>query len=121
MESIPASSIPHFRWSESLREAVKKCTEKWATHLRRLERKPLVGGEADPAFYGEYSLLNQDQGIRALLHVTNDLCFFMSNLDHIQLEEWREEIDHHLSDQEQVQKSINNLQETNPSNNYISK
>ena len=55
----------------TLRNAIEQTVEEWAVELR--ER---VGSErGDPAFYGQHNLLNQDQGIRTLLQVTNDLCF----------------------------------------------
>lgn len=55
----------------ALRKAITQTEEEWATELRKR-----VSSEAgDPAFYGQHNLLNQDQGIRTLLQVTNDLCY----------------------------------------------
>jgi hypothetical protein len=70
----------------SLKESIKRSRAKWATHLRKIDGQELFG-EDDPAFYGDYSLISTDQGIRGLLFVVNDLCFVQSRVLH--LEEWR--------------------------------
>lgn len=55
----------------ALRKAIAQTEEEWAVELRKR-----VSSEAgDSAFYGQHNLLNQDQGIRTLLQVTNDLCY----------------------------------------------
>lgn len=59
-------------WQE-LQSAVRHSTDRWATQIRREERAGAAG--EDPAFSGRFSLLNTDQGVRALLAVFNDLCY----------------------------------------------
>ena len=55
----------------TLRKAIEQTEEEWAVELRNR-----VTSEAgDAAFFGQHNLLNQDQGIRTLLQVTNDLCY----------------------------------------------
>lgn len=74
-----------FAWNE-LRVAIKSSTREWAIHLRRIDY-----GEAstddDPAFYGKFSLIITDQGVRGYLHVLNDLCF--SRAPNLKLDTWR--------------------------------
>src|SRR5580704_10164817 len=52
-----------------LRSAVEKTKEKWAVSLREAENEDKI---ADPAFFSRNTLLNQDQGVRVVLHVLND-------------------------------------------------
>jgi len=69
-----------------LREAIENCSEEWAVSLRSQEASETLKKEQDQAFYGSNSLLNQDQGIRAILYVTNDLCWVRS--DTLDLGSW---------------------------------
>ena len=57
----------------AVQHAVADCERAWARALRDLGgvKRP----DLDPAFFGQHNLLNQDQGIRTLLQVTNDLCY----------------------------------------------
>lgn len=52
-----------------LKEAIKASKASWAQALRRSDE-----GTEDAAFFGQHSLINQDQGVRALLHILNDVC-----------------------------------------------
>lgn len=61
--------------TSELKNAVSGENSKWAKALREVHGKPLFEPAIDPAFYGEHSLLSQDQGIRSFLHVANDLFF----------------------------------------------
>jgi DGQHR domain-containing protein len=64
-----------FSWQQ-LRSAIKKTDDPWAKHLRVQAIKPKEPVPTDdPAFYGQYSLIVTDQGVRGFLHVLNDLCF----------------------------------------------
>lgn len=78
---------------DSLRKHVKQSTSPWAKDLRETDGSELWSGD-DAAFYGQYSLLSTDQGIRGFLFVVNDLCFVHSNS--LQLDQWRWE---HVYDQ----------------------
>ena len=69
-----------------LEQAVKSCRKSWATTLRKQTSVSLFDDEDDLAFFGPNTLLNQDQGIRAFLHITNDLCYVRS--DELNLEGW---------------------------------
>jgi len=49
----------------------------------------LTDNKLDPAFYGKESLLNQDQGIRVIMHVLNDFAYLNAqklNLDSFYLD-----------------------------------
>jgi hypothetical protein len=60
-------------WGQKLKNAVSQNNDFWATNLRDINIAIDSIPEIDPAFGGFYSLLNTDQGIRALLHITNDM------------------------------------------------
>lgn len=63
-------------WNE-LRVAVKKKTLGWAEALRNSEKRQALdlGDEQDSAFSGAVSLLNQEQGVRGVLAISNDVFF----------------------------------------------
>jgi hypothetical protein len=73
----------------SLRDAINKSSSQWAKHLRRKGSEDLFEANDDPAFYGKYSLLTTDQGIRGVLAVFNDFCFAQS--DRLKLNDWKME------------------------------
>jgi hypothetical protein len=70
---------------EAIRDAVKRCRFPWANKLRSIDD----ASELDPAFFGKYSLLATDQGIRGWLQVTNDLCYVSAS--DLKLDEWTTE------------------------------
>lgn len=67
----------------SFKEAIAGAKHPWAEKLRKIGTRDDKAAADDAAFYGEHSLLNQDQGIRALLHVTNDMLYVRA--DELQL------------------------------------
>jgi hypothetical protein len=77
---------------------VTKSRANWAQSLRAL-RKPYDGKtfvsqddrNIDPAFYGPYSLINTDQGVRGYLHVVNDICY--QRASRLRLNRWLPETD----------------------------
>ncbi len=82
----------------ALKEGVKRNQAKWAIHLRKLQERELFE-TGDPAFYGEYSLISTDQGIRGFLFIVNDLCYVESQK--LNLENWRwESASAEISDKE---------------------
>ena len=66
---------------DSVKESIANSKESWAEALRKPSRgtPSLFGKLGDPAFFGANNLLNQDQGVRTLMQVVNDLCFHASN------------------------------------------
>jgi len=70
----------------AIRESVGESKETWTRTLRELSSS-LFDKEDDLAFYGEYSLLTTDQGIRGILFTINDLCYVAR--DPLDLDNWR--------------------------------
>jgi hypothetical protein len=72
-----------FIWN-NLRSAVAKSRLDWASKLRAaVEDWDLID---DPAFYGSFSLINSDQGVRGYLQVVNDLCYLRASA--LRLNRW---------------------------------
>lgn len=74
---------------EYLRDAVANTEKPWTRALRDQMVPTLFEGQeeaSDLAFFGPNTLLNQDQGIRTLLHVLNDACFVRADV--LRLHEW---------------------------------
>jgi len=92
---------------QKLRDAVRATNELWATSLRPTEEREGENGRADPAFDGRFSLLNQDQGVRAFLHVTNDLSFLRAR--ELKLGEWVAEDGADATDAEAVDDALQSL------------
>lgn len=67
---------------KKVQDAIKCTKSEWAESLR----KSSTDSERDPAFFGQNNLLNQDQGIRALLQVVNDIFYIYS--DKLRLYMW---------------------------------
>jgi DGQHR domain-containing protein len=63
-----------FSW-DAFKESVAAAKSDWAAHLRQIATAAGGAPKADAAFYGPYSLIGTDQGVRGFLHVVNDLCF----------------------------------------------
>jgi DGQHR domain-containing protein len=97
--------------------ALKKYKGEWAQSLRT-GKSNLKEKDSDPAFIGPHTLLNTDQGIRALLHVTNDLCFIQAR--ELQLYEWNIEQDAGAVDEGAVTMAIKSL-EAQPVEGFLEK
>jgi DGQHR domain-containing protein len=94
----PSAHAPVLPWNRAMQAAfliyagntlkrhIKQSKAEWASNLRDIKGQELFEGD-DPAFYGNFSLLSTDQGIRGFLFVINDLCFALS--DELHLDEWR--------------------------------
>ncbi len=110
----------------AVREAVAKSKAKWAVHLRKVDEDKLSTDDGDPAFYGAFSLLATDQGIRGLLQVTNDLCYVASEA--LGLSEWHSETtysqrkarDTTATDEEAVDVALASLADT-PVSDYLAR
>jgi hypothetical protein len=78
-----------FAWQE-LRSAIRASNETWARDLRGRAGQPATNVPADDAaFYGSFSLIVTDQGVRGFLHSLNDLCF--SAATHLNLRSWQQD------------------------------
>lgn len=70
----------------NVKDSIRACNEAWAKALRKQPRTDKNQAQVDWAFYGPNTLLNQDQGIRALLHVLNDFLYLKA--DDLSLTNW---------------------------------
>jgi hypothetical protein len=91
-----------------VREAIQDCKERWAKSLREAPKQSKGGKpEEDPAFYGPYTLLSTDQGIRGLLYVTNDICYVRAN--DLKLQDWVSDTEAGASDEDAVRVALNSI------------
>lgn len=67
-------------WQQVERAALSARTP-WARHLKEAE------GNRDAPFKGRYTLLATDQGVRAVMQVTNDLCYLRA--EELRLGKWQ--------------------------------
>ena len=100
-----------------VRDAIAACKETWAKKLRALKPPELFGNE-NLAFSGPHTLISQDQGIRALLHVTNDLCYIRA--DDLLLEAWGKGGSGKGKDDERVSAAISSLKKL-PVDSFLKK
>ena len=94
---------------KTFQQAVEKNEAHWAEDLRRPSGMQLFPMEEDPAFFGSNNLLNQDQGIRILLQVVNDLCYVRA--DQLGLLDWGGESRGGDDDEEQIGVSLFSLED----------
>ena len=69
-----------------MQDEVAKSKAEWAEKLRAID-EPALFESPDDAFYGKYSLITTDQGVRGFLTVINDLCSISQ--DNLALTDWR--------------------------------
>lgn len=101
-------------WGSLLEEAIKKSRSAWATSLRQQDSDLFK----DPAFFGKFSLLNMDQGIRAILHIAND--FIYINRNALKLDSWvQDDRGAEATDEQAVIEAVNALMKT-PVKEYFS-
>lgn len=96
-----------YAWKE-LYEVIHNTSAPWAKSLRVrgiADRLPSEIG--DPAFYGPYTLLRTDQGVRGYLQVVNDICFLMA--PQLELRSWQIEKHSSPSDENAVSLAIKSL------------
>lgn len=91
-----------YLWQQ-LEHAVQQSDAEWAMTLREHS----VDKKRDAAFYGQHTLLNQDQGVRAVLFATNDLCFVAAN--ELNLENWIFEGNDAVPDEQRVSDALKSL------------
>ena len=88
-----AVGVSNAHWAEALRAIGKK--EKLATSL------------GDAAFYGPYSLIRTDQGVRGYLHAVNDLCF--RSATKLELRSWNIKTASSMNDSAAITAAIKSL------------
>ena len=92
-----------FFW-QLLRDAIVDSKSRWATLLRATSGEDKI---QDPAFFGPHTLLNQDQGVRVVLHALNDLTFMRST--RLRLRDWAFEQESDPGDSRVIDKAIQSL------------
>lgn len=96
-----------YSWRQ-LFSVIAETNQEWARSLRtRGTRDSLPNEIGDAAFYGPYSLLSTDQGVRGYLHVVNDFCFVMA--PQLELRSWRLERSGAASDEDAVTTALKSL------------
>lgn len=80
------------------KDAITKTQATWAKAVRDLE-KPSLFPKDDAAFYGDYSLISTDQGIRGVLFAVNDLCFAHSEELELNLWQWEDTLSNNKNHQ----------------------
>lgn len=97
-----------YAWDQ-FRLAVKKSKEPWAEKLRIAAIKPDEPRPTeDAAFYGPYTLVVTDQGVRGFLHVVNDLCFVWAT--RLDLRTWQVQQQRSANDANAVTLALETLQ-----------
>jgi hypothetical protein len=74
-----------YSWLQ-LHDAIRDSNSSWAKDLRNENSRQKRNME-DPEFYGPFSLIVTDQGVRGFLHILNDLCFVTATK--LDLRSWR--------------------------------
>lgn len=106
-----------YSW-QMLKNAVIGSRAMWAADLRRSapDQGKRVTKDNDPAFYGQYTLIKTDQGVRGFLHVVNDLCF--TNASALQLNKWQDESRGAASDEAAVTEALKKIAKE-PAANFL--
>jgi DGQHR domain-containing protein len=94
-----------YAWKQ-LYVAVRDTNAGWAKHLRAEAKRDREQID-DPEFYGPYSLVVTDQGVRGYLHVLNDICILAA--PKLDLRSWRIERSGSASDASAVTLALNSL------------
>jgi hypothetical protein len=95
-----------FSW-ETLRSAICNTNSTWTKHLRTLSKQQTPRRGDDAAFYGPFTLIATDQGVRGYLHVLNDLCFVRA--PHLDLRSWRTNAEASPTDAAHITEAIKSL------------
>lgn len=96
-----------YSWRQ-LHQVIADTKQDWAKSLRVRAAKDNFPREmGDAAFYGPYSLLTTDQGVRGYLHIINDFCFIMAS--QLELRAWRLDRPGDASDEGAVTTALKSL------------
>ncbi|MCB2199097.1 DGQHR domain-containing protein [bacterium] len=102
---------------QQLENAISSSSGSWADDLRSIDADGQLDlQERDLAFVSQYCLLNQDQGIRSILHIYNDYFYLMA--DNLHLDGWGSE-NPTVNDIEQLSYSIETLKNDKRILNFI--
>ena len=92
-----------------VKKSIANSQEAWVKTLREYNQAipDLFEEEKDPAFFGANNLLNQDQGVRTLMQIVNDLCF--KHASELELHDWKIPQNKEESDHKEVVASMKSL------------
>jgi DGQHR domain-containing protein len=93
-----------------LKDAIASTNQQWARALRSQHISQLSSESRDLAYSGPNTLINQDQGIRAFLHVINDLCY--EKADELALGRWGRTTNSDQDIDKQVAEAVGSLRKT---------
>ena len=100
-----------------LKDKIFELEEPWMEALRDHRAPRTIPEDKDPAFFGTHNLLNNDQGVRALLQVVNDLCFVRA--DELRLYNWGGDGHDEGFDEENINHSLESLKKIERIRGYI--
>lgn len=108
-----------YSW-QKVKWAVKESQAPWAVTLRQEQAQlPLWLEESDPAFEGDNTLLNTDQGVRGVLYVMNDLCYIEYANKKLDLEHWSLDQDAGASDEDAVTEALERLSQERSISDFL--
>jgi DGQHR domain-containing protein len=100
------ASVLIYLW-ERVASAVLNSSAPWAQSLREADQR----ADGDPAFFGSFSLLSSDQGVRGVMHIANDLLYL--ERDQLRLSSWVQDvIDAPATDFEALSSALSGLSTT---------
>ena len=107
---------------QKLQNAIRNSNDEWAESLRKFSASLLESSDpqiGDSAFFGQFNLLNQDQGIRIMLQVFNDFLFI--NADSINLLDWvvEEKLEDAGREDSEIRSAIASLSENRKISNFV--
>ncbi len=100
----------------AFKAAVKSTRTGWTKSLREQKQQELFKPDDDPAFAGRHTLISQDQGIRALLNISNDFLFL--HADDLNLESWGDGGDKGDPDERLISTAIASFSKT-PAHSFL--
>lgn len=108
-----------FAW-QVLKSEIHKSKVKWAEERRSAAKaaSDLLKDKSDPAFYGPFSLIVTDQGVRGYLYILNDLCFLMA--PKLDLRSWQVQASAAASDDNAVTLALKSLRK-HPVSKFVKK
>ena len=102
---------------QSIEEEIRLMNEPWMEALRGHDGSDLLADDEDLAFFGPNNLMNNDQGLRVVLQVMNDLCYVRA--DELGLHGWGDARYDVKSDMEEIDVSISSLRKQKMIYDYL--
>ena len=102
---------------QTIQKEISSMNKPWMQALRRQKDSGVSADDKDLAFLGPNNLLNNDQGIRVILQVANDLCFVQA--DEIGLHQWGDARQTKGSDLQEIDRNIDSLRNEKRIYNYL--